>query len=98
MLIKNLHGAKNMLILSLVLIYIGFYLLYGIKQKKFKAWQFKIVASVVFISACILLMHHYGIGVGFVSTWIFASPIVFGLILKQNNISHKKNNPHNSHD
>lgn len=54
-----------MLILSLVLIYVGFYILYGIKHKKYLAWQFKIVVSILFIGACILLMHHYGIGVGF---------------------------------
>ncbi|ENW81117.1 hypothetical protein F909_02408 [Acinetobacter sp. ANC 3929] len=89
-----------MIILSLVLILIGMLLLYKCsskqinktKQALFIRYQthLKILAYLCFLLAGSLLCLKYGSSIGFVSWWIFATPVTFLLVLWVNELKPTK--------
>lgn len=92
-----------MIISSLLLTFIGMFLLYrsSAKQitkakvtqqqflKRFKT-QISISAFVCFLVAVSLLCLKYGNSVGFISWWIFATPVTFMLVLLVNELKSNK--------
>ena len=44
------------------------------------------LAILCFVLGCALCMSQYGASIGFVSWWIFASPVIFVLILCKNSL------------
>lgn len=92
-----------MIFFSLLLTFIGMFLLYrsSAKQitkakatqqqflKRFKT-QISISAFVCFLVAVSLLCLKYGNSVGFISWWIFATPVTFTLILLVNELKSNK--------
>ncbi|MCH7313168.1 DUF1634 domain-containing protein [Acinetobacter sp. ANC 3882] len=89
-----------MIILSLVLILIGMLLLYKCsskqinktKQPLFIRYQthLKVLAYVFFLLAGSLLCLKYGSSIGFISWWIFATPVTFLLVLWVNELKPSK--------
>ena len=92
-----------MIFFSLLLTFIGMFLLYRSSAKqitKAKATQqqflkrFKtpisISAFVCFLVAVSLLCLKYGNSVGFISWWIFATPVTFMLVLLVNELKSNK--------
>lgn len=88
-----------MIIFVFLLIFLGFYLLFLMseKQKKNTAHsRFKkllqhlklarYAAYTCFIAGFFLSMWIYGSSIGWVSWWIFASPIIFMIILTNNRL------------
>ncbi|MBP9787364.1 MAG: DUF1634 domain-containing protein [Acinetobacter sp.] len=92
-----------MIFFSLLLTFIGMFLLYrsSAKQitkakvtqqqflKRFKT-QISISAFVCFLVAVSLLCLKYGNSVGFISWWIFATPVTFMLVLLVNELKSNK--------
>jgi cell division protein FtsW (lipid II flippase) len=92
-----------MIFFSLLLTFIGMFLLYrsSAKQitkakatqqqflKRFKT-QISISAFVCFLVALSLLCLKYGNSVGFISWWIFATPVTFMLVLLVNELKSNK--------
>lgn len=95
-----------MIIFSLLLILMGMFILYkcSAKQiskakpaqqqflKRFKT-QLRLSAFLCFLLAGSLLCLKYGSSIGFISWWIFATPITFLLVLWVNDVTkqpHKK--------
>lgn len=92
-----------MIFFSLLLTFIGMFLLYrsSAKQitkakatqqqflKHFKT-QISISAFVCFLVAVSLLCLKYGNSVGFISWWIFATPVTFMLVLLVNELKSNK--------
>lgn len=92
-----------MIFFSLLLTFIGMFLLYrsSAKQitkakatqqqflKRFKT-QISISAFVCFLIAVSLLCLKYGNSVGFISWWIFATPVTFMLVLLVNELKSNK--------
>ncbi|SDC04729.1 hypothetical protein [Acinetobacter boissieri] len=83
--------------------YFSFYLLYlsSDKQKKIvsvsklaiiaqKPRVFKALAFGLFFTTFILLSQHYSYSVAFFSFWIFATPLIFLLVLRNNQLKSKK--------
>ncbi|ENX41322.1 hypothetical protein [Acinetobacter sp. NIPH 2100] len=89
-----------MIILSLVLILIGMLLLYKCsskqinktKQPLFIGYQthLKVLAYLCFLLAGSLLCLTYGSSIGFISWWIFATPVTFLLVLWVNELKPSK--------
>lgn len=91
------------ILLACIISYFAFYLLYlsSDKQKKVviqSRWAFitqrprvfKALAFGVFFTTFILLGQHYSHSVAFVSFWIFATPLIFLLVLRNNQLKSKK--------
>ncbi|ENX15395.1 hypothetical protein F895_01941 [Acinetobacter sp. CIP 64.2] len=89
-----------MILLSLVLIFIGMLLLYKCSSKQInKAKQqlfiryrtiLRVVAYLCFLCAGSLLCLEYGSSIGFISWWIFATPVTFLLVLSVNELKPTK--------
>jgi len=85
-----------MIILSLVLILVGMLLLYKCSSKQISKakqqfviryqLQLKVLAYLCFLLAGSLLCLKYGSSIGFVSWWIFATPVTFLLVLWVNEL------------
>lgn len=52
--------------------------------------QFKIAAFILFALSAFILIQHYNFSIGFVSWWIFATPLTFVLILLLNPLKSSK--------
>ncbi|MCU4389224.1 DUF1634 domain-containing protein [Acinetobacter courvalinii] len=89
-----------MILLSLVLTLIGMSLLYKCSAKqisktkqqafmRFKT-QLKTLAYACFLTAGSLLCFAYGSSIGFISWWIFATPVTFLLVLWVNELKPAK--------
>lgn len=89
-----------MILLSLVLTLIGMLLLYKCSAKqitkakqqafiRFKT-QLRVLAYVCFLIAGSLLCFTYGSSIGFISWWIFATPVTFLLVLWVNELKPAK--------
>lgn len=86
-----------MILLSLILILVGMMLLYKCSSKQItKAKQqfviryqiqLKVLAYLCFLLAGSLLCLEYGSSIGFVSWWIFATPVTFLLVLWVNELN-----------
>lgn len=89
-------------LLGWVLIVFGMALLYTVSHKqleKFKKSRFaafakfvksiRIVAFFLFFCAASCFVYHYGDSVGFVSWWLFATPLTFFIILYVNDLKDK---------
>ena len=50
----------------------------------------RITATLLLIIASMLLSDRYGNSIGFISLWIFLSPVIFGLILSVNDLKAKQ--------
>ncbi|NNP70118.1 DUF1634 domain-containing protein [Acinetobacter sp. Ac_5812] len=89
-----------MILLSLVLTLIGMLLLYKCsakqiskaKQQVFIRYQthLRVLAYVCFLIAGSLLCLEYGSSIGFISWWIFATPVTFILVLSVNELKPTK--------
>lgn len=89
-----------MILLSLVLTLIGMLLLYKCsakqitktKQQVFIRYktQLRVLAYVCFLIAGSLLCLTYGSSIGFISWWIFATPVTFLLVLGVNELKPAK--------
>ncbi|MCH7304035.1 DUF1634 domain-containing protein [Acinetobacter sp. NIPH 1869] len=89
-----------MILLSLVLTLIGMLLLYKCsakqiskaKQQAFIRYktQLKVLAYICFLIAGSLLCLEYGSSIGFISWWIFATPVTFVLVLSVNELKPTK--------
>ncbi|MBJ8417321.1 DUF1634 domain-containing protein [Acinetobacter courvalinii] len=89
-----------MILLSLVLILIGMLLLYKCsakqitkaKQQVFIRYktQLRVLAYVCFLIAGSLLCLTYGSSIGFISWWMFATPVTFMLVLWVNELKPAK--------
>ncbi|MFI8032892.1 DUF1634 domain-containing protein [Acinetobacter sp. ABJ_C3_5] len=89
-----------MILLSLVLTLIGMMLLYKCsakqitkaKQQVFIRYktQLRVLAYVCFLIAGSLLCLTYGSSIGFISWWIFATPVTFMLVLSVNELKPTK--------
>lgn len=85
-----------MILLSLVLILVGMLLLYKCSSKQISKSkqqfviryqiQLKVLAYLCFLLAGSLLCLEYGSSIGFVSWWIFATPVTFLLVLWVNEL------------
>jgi len=85
-----------MIILSLILTLIGMLLLYKcsskqinkVKQQIFIRYQTQLraLAYFCFLLAGSLLCLEYGNSIGFISWWIFATPVTFILVLSVNEL------------
>ncbi|MBF7682726.1 DUF1634 domain-containing protein [Acinetobacter sp. B5B] len=91
------------ILLAISITYFAFYLMYlsSDKQKKIVAhskWAvvtqkprlFKRLAYILFLCSFLLLTQQYRYSVAFVSWWIFATPLIFVLILRNNQLKSKK--------
>ncbi|MBF7686980.1 DUF1634 domain-containing protein [Acinetobacter rathckeae] len=91
------------ILLACLISYFAFYLLYlsSDKQKKVivqSRWAFiakkppayKTLAVTLCITAFILLAQDYGYSVAFITWWVFATPLIFLLILRNNPLKSKK--------
>lgn len=89
-----------MILLSLVLTLIGMLLLYKCsakqiskaKQQAFIRYktQLRVLAYICFLIAGSLLCLEYGSSIGFISWWIFATPVTFFLVLSVNELKPTK--------
>lgn len=89
-----------MILLSLVLTLIGMLLLYKCsakqiskaKQQAFIRYrtQLRFLAYLCFLIAGSLLCLEYGSSIGFISWWIFATPVTFVLVLSVNELKPTK--------
>ena len=93
-----------MIFIAFLLILLGMYLLFMGSEKyrspkstgHFKSlaqkyyWHFKIAAFILFILCAFILIKHYKFSIGFVSWWIFATPLTFLLILLVNPLKSSK--------
>ncbi|OEY94671.1 DUF1634 domain-containing protein [Acinetobacter proteolyticus] len=89
-----------MILLSLVLTLIGMLLLYKCsakqiskaKQQAFIRYktQLRVLAYICFLIAGSLLCLEYGSSIGFISWWIFATPVTFLLVLSVNELKPTK--------
>lgn len=89
-----------MILLSLVLTLIGMLLLYKCsakqitkaKQQVFIRYktQLRVLAYVCFLIAGSLLCLTYGSSIGFISWWMFATPVTFMLVLWVNELKPAK--------
>ena len=89
-----------MIILSLILTLIGMLLLYKCsakqiskaKQQAFIRYktQLRVLAYLCFLIAGSLLCLEYGSSIGFISWWIFATPVTFVLVLSVNELKPTK--------
>lgn len=89
-----------MILLSLVLTLIGMLLLYKCsakqiskaKQQAFIRYktQLRVLAYLCFLIAGSLLCLEYGSSIGFISWWIFATPVTFVLVLSVNELKPTK--------
>ncbi|MBJ9955551.1 DUF1634 domain-containing protein [Acinetobacter courvalinii] len=89
-----------MILLSLVLTLIGMLLLYKCsakqitkaKQQVFIRYktQLRVLAYACFLIAGSLLCLTYGSSIGFISWWIFATPVTFVLVLSVNELKPTK--------
>lgn len=89
-----------MILLSLILTLIGMLLLYRCsakqiskaKQQAFIRYktQLKFLAYLCFLIAGSLLCLEYGSSIGFISWWIFATPVTFILVLSVNELKPTK--------
>ncbi len=90
---------------SFILILNGMYLLHLLSRKQLEkrrksrwVWLityklfFKMFGVICLLIAGLILMHLYGSSIGFVSWWIFATPLVFMLILSINDLKSKSVN------
>ncbi|KYQ83449.1 hypothetical protein AWW72_13980 [Acinetobacter sp. NRRL B-65365] len=85
-----------MILLSLVLILVGMLLLYKCSSKQMSKTkqqfvihyqiQLKVLAYLCFLLAGSLLCLEYGSSIGFISWWIFATPVTFLLVLWVNEL------------
>lgn len=91
-----------MIIFSLIFIFLGLWLLHLLSSKQIAKTkqsslhiltQFPLISRCVgyllFFSAAVVLIDHYGISIGFISWWIFASPVAFILIMYINDLKKK---------
>ena len=53
----------------------------------------RIIATLLFVIAIILCSYVYGSSIGFISLWIFLTPLIFGLILYVNDLKPKQKIP-----
>ena len=89
-----------MIISSLILTLIGMQLLYKCsskqinkaKQQAFIRYktQLRVLAYICFLIAGSLLCLEYGSSIGFISWWIFATPVTFILVLSVNELKPTK--------
>lgn len=83
----------------------GMFTLFALSEKQFKKTQtsrwhkltqspkrYKQLAWLCFFAAGAILIVLYGSSVGFISWWIFATPITFALILSVNDLKQKSAN------
>jgi len=93
-----------MIFIAFILILLGMYLLFiasekyrspkskglfkSLAQKHYR--HFKISAFILFGLCAYILIQHYNFSIGFVSWWIFATPLTFGLILLVNPLKSSK--------
>ncbi|NHB58624.1 hypothetical protein [Acinetobacter shaoyimingii] len=90
------------IILSVILIYLGFYLLYLVSEKQRpktlkSAWRCcaknskicKYIAYTMFFISIFCLCLNLGSGIGIVSFFIFATPLIFMIILYCNDLKAK---------
>ncbi|HBU89079.1 DUF1634 domain-containing protein [Acinetobacter oleivorans] len=93
-----------MIFIAFLLILLGMYLLFmgsekyrspksrghfkSIAQKYYR--YFKIAAFMLFGLCALILIQHYKFSIGFVSWWIFATPLTFILILLVNPLKSSK--------
>ncbi|MBJ9985021.1 DUF1634 domain-containing protein [Acinetobacter sp. S40] len=95
------------IIFGIVLIVMGMYILYVLSSKQlektkksklqFLAHNVKIMrifAFILFLIAGLFFIAAYGSSIGFISWWIFATPLVFGIILYINDLKPKADNRH----
>lgn len=91
-----------MFVLSFTLILSGMYVLHLLSSKQFEKtrkskWVWltqytkvaRLLSFVSFLIAGSLLIAQYGNSIGFISWWIFATPLVFSLILWVNDVKSK---------
>ncbi|TCB66598.1 DUF1634 domain-containing protein [Acinetobacter sp. ANC 4178] len=91
-----------MIIFSLIFILLGLWILHLLSSKQIAKTkqsslhiltQFPLisrcVAYLLFFSAAVVLIVHYGISIGLISWWIFASPVAFILIMYINDLKNK---------
>ncbi|MFY5898291.1 DUF1634 domain-containing protein [Acinetobacter pittii] len=93
-----------MILIAFILILLGMYLLFMASEKyrspkstghfkllaqKFYRY-FKIAAFILFGLCAFILIHEYKFSIGFVSWWIFATPLTFLLILLINPLKSSK--------
>lgn len=93
-----------MIFIAFILILVGMYLLFMASEKyrspkstgHFKSLaqkyyqHFKIAAFILFVLCAHILIRHYNFSIGFVSWWIFATPLTFCLILLLNPLKPSK--------
>ncbi|USA54377.1 DUF1634 domain-containing protein [Acinetobacter sp. C32I] len=89
-----------MILLSLILTLIGMLLLYKCsakqisktKQQAFIRYktQLRVLAYICFLIAGSLLCLEYGSSIGFISWWIFATPVTFVLVVSVNELKPTK--------
>ncbi|ELO6155855.1 DUF1634 domain-containing protein [Acinetobacter tandoii] len=88
-----------MIMFSFAFIFLGLWILHLLSSKQIAKTkqsslhvltQFPFIsrclAYLLFLSAAAVLIAHYGISIGFVSWWIFASPLSFLLIMCINDL------------
>lgn len=91
-----------MVLFSVAFICLGMSVLHLLSSKQFEktkksrlnvltvyATLARYIAFILFIVATLLLILEYGSSIGFVSWWLFASPIIFILILYFNDLKPK---------
>lgn len=89
-------------LLAFILTLNGMHILYRLSDKQLEKtkkskWVWltqhiklaKLSCFVGFFVAGLLLMAQYGNSIGFISWWIFATPLIFGLILWVNDVRNK---------
>ncbi|WP_109441161.1 DUF1634 domain-containing protein [Acinetobacter haemolyticus] len=90
-----------MIVTSLFLVLIGMFILYECSDKRLSKSPYRhqinsfrfilrLAAFCVFLIAGALLCWEYGRSIGFISWWIFATPITFFLILWVNPLKQNK--------
>lgn len=89
-----------MIILSLILTLIGMLLLYKCSSKQINKTkqqifihyqtQLRVLAYLCLLLAGSLLCLEYGSSIGFISWWIFATPVTFLLVLSVNELKPTK--------
>ena len=90
------------IVLGVVLIVLGMYILYALSSKQIEKTKkselyvlanhvknMRIFAFILFLVAGSFFIAYYGSSIGFVSWWLFATPLVFIIILYVNDLKPK---------
>ena len=92
-----------MMIISLICIFLTFFFFYLASNKKKMQWSYlplhflshrpqlcRLFACGFYLLATVLLSQQYHVSIGFISFWVFASPILFLFILSVNPLTSNK--------